>query len=421
MHLLLLLLLLSTWQGRGGGTFTRHSLPMESNLHIVFPQTPSGEDTEACDKQDKLIIIEEEVNVKVNKDFLSVSIANSTERNDTEIQQEEGREHNFLTHLEEVNGKVPNAIFRNKTERVVKNTESKTEHSFLGLGKPKNRPKPNKRPKLRKRSKSKNIPKPKETAKPKEISNPKERSMPIERKSYYTKPKERKVSKRVFYSTKQFLPQNPAMKKRRYKSNSQQFLKRNHVIRPVDQNLYHRITALMGRRGGKRKIQSFSYTKFNPYSKSNIRKIGVNQNQPAGMTTNQPRFDVDRLGLAPQRDIQKKNEIQQKSHRKSGENISPLGSKTKPLSKVSEYRHRRVQSIPNPVSYSHRPAHSSSQLPKWTERKGHLYSVPKENSEPAFEFESNIKISLDTTGYSLTLFLFSQIVVLGMFLFSGAL
>lgn len=412
MHLLLLLLLLSTWQGRGGGTFTRHSLPMESNLHIVFPQTPSGEDTEACDKQDKLIIIEEEVNVKVNKDFLSVSTANSTERNDTEIQQEEGREHNFLTHLEEVNGKVPNAIFRNKTERVVKNTESQAEHSFqkVGLRKTNNRPKLNKRPKLRKRSKSKETQKPKETATPKEISSPKESSMPKERKSHYTKPKERKVSKRVYYTTK-LLPKKPAMKKLRYKSNSQQFLKRNHVIKPVVQNVYHRINALRGRRGGKRRIQSFSYTKFNPYSKSNIRKIEVNQNQPAGFTKNQLRFDVDRLGLAPQRDKQKTNEIQQKSDRKSGGNIKPFGSNKK----VSEYRHRRVQSIPNPVSYSHRPAHSSSQ------RKGPLYSVPQEESEPAFEFESNIKISLDTTGYSLTLFLFSQIVVLGMFLFSGAL
>ena len=37
----------------------------------------------------------------------------------------------------------------------------------------------------------------------------------------------------------------------------------------------------------------------------------------------------------------------------------------------------------------------------------------------AFEFETKIKISLDTQGYSLTLFLFSQIVVLAMFLFGG--
>ena len=59
----------------------------------------------------------------------------------------------------------------------------------------------------------------------------------------------------------------------------------------------------------------------------------------------------------------------------------------------------------------------------------HIRPPTKENpgttklrkKKPVFELETNIKISLDTQGFSLTLFLASQLIVLAMLLFSGIL
>ena len=40
-------------------------------------------------------------------------------------------------------------------------------------------------------------------------------------------------------------------------------------------------------------------------------------------------------------------------------------------------------------------------------------------TKPVFEFETNISISLDGTGYALTLLLVSQIIIFGMVIFAG--
>ena len=85
----------------------------------------------------------------------------------------------------------------------------------------------------------------------------------------------------------------------------------------------------------------------------------------------------------------------------------------------------KTDQLGHPHPYGHNPGGYS-----WTSynvRPGQHERYPSSeakgsNSDPAvFEFETNIKISLDTQGYSLTLFLFGQIIILAMFLFSGAL
>ena len=53
--------------------------------------------------------------------------------------------------------------------------------------------------------------------------------------------------------------------------------------------------------------------------------------------------------------------------------------------------------------------------------KENLGNTKLRKKKPVFELETNIKISLDTQGFSLTLFLASQLIVLAMLLFSGIL